>query len=190
MSGKTLDDRLASASKKAELAKLKRVEQVEKNRLKVAKFGYDSIRTHPQRRAIVQVNEKTEDEILEKQERLKAISMARDMARNFPIVKSIIARQVDCIIGPGSRLKMKTDNANADKETEHWYNKHWAQAAICDGRKRMDLWSYQRAVFIEWFTTGESVVWFDEKGGQMFGFEADQLTTPIDWKYNKQSIKN
>ena len=182
MSGRSLDDRVKIAGKRAKLATLKRVEQVEKNRQKVAKFAYDAIRTHPQRRAIEVVNKKSEDEILKKQDRLKAISMARDMARNFPIVKSIIARQVDCIIGPGSRLKIKTDDAEGDKEVERWFNKIWAQAAVCDGRKRMDLWSYQRAVFMEWFTTGESIVWFDESGGQMFGFEADQLTTPSDWK--------
>ena len=185
MSNTTLDDKLLKANKKAKLAQAKSIEQSEKNRLKLLKAGYDAIKSHPQRRPIVVENLKTEDDHLSKMDRIKSISAARNMVRNFSLVKSMIARHKDCIIGTGCKLRLKTKDKDKDKAVEEWFNKKWATAAACDGRKRMDLWSYQRAVFERWEVDGESIIWFDDKGGQMFGFEADQLTSPSDWQGKK-----
>ena len=182
MSNTALKTRLTKAKQRASIAHYKSVEQAQKNRLKGLKAGYDSIKAHPQRRTILPENDKTEDQQLEKQDRLKAIATARNMVRNYPLVKGMIARFCDCIIGPGSKLKIKTQDKEADRKVEDWFNKVWALPQVCDGRKRMDLWSYQRAVLERCLVDGESIVWFDEKGGQMFGFEADQLATPTDWQ--------
>ncbi len=190
VSNTPLDARLLKARKRAAIARANSIEQAEKNRLKVLKFGYDSIKAHPQRRTILPEYNKTEDQQLEKANRLLAIATARNMDRNYPRVKGMLARISDCIIGAGSRLNLKTEDTEADRKVENWFNKVWALPAVCDGRKRMDLWSYQRAVLKRWFVDGESIVWFDERGGQMFGFEADQLVSPSDWKAKKDKKGN
>ncbi len=183
-----LTERLKRSNTKAQIAKSNYLAQVYRQRSKILKAGYDAVKTHPQRRAIVTENRKTEDDQLGAIDRLKAIALARNLIRNHPLIEGMVNRVIDSVVGAGCRLQLKTKDTEKDKVVEGWYNDEWAQREVCDGRSRMDLWSYQRATFDQWYTDGENLVWFDdsEKGGpQMFGFEADQFCNPTDWKLPK-----
>jgi len=174
-----------SSKAKEQIAQSRYRAEVYRRRARILELGYDSIKTHPQRRAIVPEHKKTEDEQFTGTDRVKSITMARDLIRNHPLILGMVNRIIDCVIGSGCRLQLKTKDTEKDKVVEDWYNKDWAQGERCDGRKRMDLWSYQKAVFERWYADGESLIWFDdsEKGGpQMFGFEADQFCTPSNMK--------
>jgi len=176
----SIKEQVKRTKAREQIAKSKYQAEVYRRRARILELGYDAIKSHPQRRSIVPENKKTEDEQFTGTDRVKSITMARDLVRNHPLILGMVNRIIDCVMGAGSRLQLKTKDAEKDKVVENWFNEDWAAREVCDGRTRMDLWSYQRAIFERWYVDGESLVWFDERGGQMFGFEADQFCTPSD----------
>ena len=156
-------------------------------RLKQMKGKYDAVAPSADKgRRKAEIETQHEEQILRPYDRMKAISLARDLERNFTNGKSIIRQlKVNVVGAHGGKLRMKTGNAEQDKAAAAWFNSRWASG--CDSRDDAHFNEFLKLIVASVAREGDCLAVFDDfdaDDGKLLFFEADQLVSvdASDWE--------
>lgn len=124
--------------------------------------------------------------ILNNNQRLLAINLARDSERNYSVAKSIFKQLRNNVVGSDAKIQVNTNDDFAKEATE-WFNKDFF--VNCDFRSTEDFSKIARNVVAAKKREGDILVMFDdgsslnvkpEGTGKIICWDADQLAEVSD----------
>ncbi|UDQ99293.1 phage portal protein [Lentisphaerota bacterium WC36G] len=141
---------------------------------------YEALTPHPQHRQ-PKVDLKSVDEQLNIKDRKKMIAIAIDAFENTPLIRAIVGRFQDLVVGDGNRLQINIADKENKRAIEDYFNKIWA-LDHADGRGRIDFFEMQRIAWLEDFLKGDLFAWVNNNENSVYLYDALQCIEPNDWK--------
>ncbi|MFA5172743.1 MAG: phage portal protein [Sulfuriferula sp.] len=141
---------------------------------------FDAMRPLPTARQVpTQSSSVEQDDIISDSARKQMVSLGRDAANNFGLVRGLVRRLTDFVVGSGNRLICSFEDEKLNSIVENYFNKQWSRQ--CDARGRQSLWELQASLFRRWYIDGDSFIYF-RPDGKIMGIEAEQVEEFSGWK--------
>jgi capsid protein len=145
----------------------------------------DSDNVKQRRKAKIEI--KGEEAQLQKLNRHKIISLARDVERNYTTAKSHLRQFRLNVVGTGPKIHINVDDPAA-KEAADWFNEVYQKE--CDARDDTPFNEICMNILTAAKREGDLVAAFDnflENDGRLFFYEADQLANIEEKEWERQS---
>lgn len=190
--GKSVKDQLEMAKNRRELVKVKVQEKLLNRKLAVLN-KYDAVdANNSKKRRNPNVETSKEEEILPARLRNKGIAMTRDLERNYTNAKSMVRQVKINTVGRLGKLRVNTDDVDANTMVQDWFNSTYAKN--CDARGDNHLSDFFKLSIVSTLREGDVLAVFDDfkfDDGKLLFFEADQFVKikESDWKIQTEWVE-
>ena len=173
MANNSLEKRHQNSTYKKEIIENKVTQKkLELELKKLEKFSYDVLKPENNTRRKQPQHHKQEENVkLSKIERLKAISLCRELLQNSTIAATLHRTLLNNIVGTGAKVKFHFDDRKTNKRWEDHFNKRFAKKA--DFRRNFNFNEIQQLIFSALLTDGDILIYWREDSIQIF--EANQI---------------
>ena len=197
MSAKKKTESLASLKKDLELSKAKFEKAVIDKRLDALnRYGrYDAVDpSNERKRRIPWVEKLSEEWLLRPYDRLRAISMGRDLERNFTSAKSLLKQlKLNTVGTVGGKIRLNTEDDAFNQTVSNWFNHVWSKD--CDSRDDLCFNEQLQLALASVRREGDCGFIFDDfddDDGRLTWWEADQFVNveKSDWESQTQWVES
>ena len=142
---------------------------------RLEKFSYEVLKSNKKRKQ-PSFHRQEENVNLSEIERLKAITLCRELLQNSTIAATMHRSMLQNIVGTGAKVKFHFDDRKTSKKWEDHFNKRFAKKA--DFRRNFNFNEIQKLVLSALLTDGDILIYWREDSIQIF--EANQIKNASD----------